>query len=149
MDAKLRAEILGLIETRYTLALSTLREDGWPQTTAVAYASHDLTLYVATGADAQKVRNLRRDDRVSVALDGGRPDWASLKGLSMAARATVLDAASERQQAARLLKKKFPELVEFSDLEHDRGWAFLRLEPKVISLVDYAKGFGHTVLVKL
>lgn len=149
MDAKLRAEILGLIETRYTLALSTLREDGWPQTTAVAYASHDLTLYVATGADAQKVRNLRRDDRVSLALDGGRPDWASLKGLSMAARATVLDAASERQQAARLLKKKFPELVEFSDLEHDRGWAFLRLEPKVISLVDYAKGFGHTVLVKL
>lgn len=149
MDAKLRAEILGLIETRYTLALSTLREDGWPQTTAVAYASHDVTLYVATGADAQKVRNLRRDDRVSLAIDGGRPDWARLKGLSMAARATVLDAASERQQAARLLKKKFPELVEFSDLEHDRGWAFLRLEPKVISLVDYAKGFGHTVLVKL
>lgn len=149
MDAKLRAEILGLIETRYTLALSTLREDGWPQTTAVAYASHDLTLYVATGADAQKVRNLRRDDRVSLAIDGGRPDWSRLKGLSMAARATVLDAASERQQAARLLKKKFPELVEFSDLEHDRGWAFLRLEPKVISLVDYAKGFGHTVLVKL
>jgi nitroimidazol reductase NimA-like FMN-containing flavoprotein (pyridoxamine 5'-phosphate oxidase superfamily) len=149
METKLRTQILGLIESRHTLALSTLREDGWPQTTSVAYASHDLSLYVATGADAQKVRNVRRDGRVSLAIDAGKPEWASLQGLSMAAQARVIDSASERQQAARLLKRKFPELAEFSDLEHDRGWAFLRLEPKVISLVDYGKGFGHTVLVKL
>jgi general stress protein 26 len=104
MDAKLLAEIQELIERSSTLALATLREDGWPQTTSVAYASHGLTLYVATGADAQKVRNIRRDSRVS--------------------------------------------LAEFSDPERDRGWAFLRLEPKVVSLIDYTKGFGHTVLVK-
>ena len=149
MDAKLRAEIQELIERSSTLALATLREDGWPQTTSVAYASHGLTLYVATGADAQKVRNIRGDGRVSLAIDGGKPDWASLKGLSMAAQATLIEPASERQQAARLLKKKFPSLAEFGDPERDRGWAFLRLEPKVISLIDYTKGFGHTVLVKL
>ena len=149
MDAKLLAQIQELIDRSSTLALATLREDGWPQTTSVAYANHALTLYIATGADAQKVRNIRRDGRVSLAIDGGKPDWASLKGLSMAAQATVIEPASDRQQAARLLKKKFPSLAEFSDPERDRGWAFLRLEPKVISLIDYAKSFGHTVLVKL
>jgi len=149
MEPKLRAQILELIEKHGTLALATLREDGWPQTTTVAYASHGLTLYVATGADAQKVRNIRRDGKVSVAIDGGAPDWASLTGLSMAAHAVVIESASERLQAARLLKRKFPGLAEFGDPEHERGWAILRLEPAVISLIDYAKGFGHTVLVRL
>jgi nitroimidazol reductase NimA-like FMN-containing flavoprotein (pyridoxamine 5'-phosphate oxidase superfamily) len=148
MDTKLHAQILELIQKYSTLALATLREDGWPQTTTVAYANHDLTLYLATGADAQKVRNIRRDGRVSVAIDGGAPDWASLRGVSMAAHAVVIDSSSERQQAARLLKRKFPELAEFGDPEHERGWAFLRLEPTVVSLIDYTKGFGHTVLVK-
>lgn len=149
MDTKLRAHILELIEKHRTLALATLREDGWPQTTTVAYASRGLTLYVATGADAQKVHNIRRDGRVSLAIDGDAPDWAGLQGLSMAARAAVIDSRAEQQEAARLLKRRFPELADYSDPEHDRGWAFLRLEPAVVSLIDYTKGFGHTVLVKL
>ena len=72
---------------------------------------------------------------------------ASAVRLSMAATARVIDSASERQHAARLLKRKFPTLAEFGDPERERGWAFLQIEPKVISLIDYTKGFGHTVLI--
>jgi hypothetical protein len=60
----------------------------------------------------------------------------------------VIDSRAEMLQAARLLKKKFPPLAEFSDLERDGGWAFLRILPKIVSVIDYTKGFGHTVLVK-
>jgi PPOX class probable F420-dependent enzyme len=149
MDAKLRSQILQLVESHRTLTLATLREDGWPQATTVGYANSGLTLYVATGADAQKVRNVRRDGRVSLTIDAGVPDWAALQGLSMAAHATVIESAAERVQAARLLKKKFPDLAEFGDPERQRGWALLRIEPRVVSLIDYRGGFGHTVLVKL
>lgn len=149
MNTTVQQRILELIEANATLTLATVREDGWPQATTVAYANRGLTLFVATGADAQKVRNIARDGRVSLTIDAGRPDWASLQGLSMAAHAQVLASLSERQQAARLLKKKFPGLAEFSDPEHERGWAFLRIEPRIVSLIDYAAGFGHTVLVRL
>jgi nitroimidazol reductase NimA-like FMN-containing flavoprotein (pyridoxamine 5'-phosphate oxidase superfamily) len=149
MDAALRSEILEFIENRGTLTLATLREDGWPQATTVAYTNSGLVLYVATGADAQKVRNIRRSEKVSLTIDSGYADWSALRGISMAAIAQVLDSASERQQVARLMNRKFPELAEFSDPEHDRGWAFLRIEPKIVSWIDYTKGFGHTVLIRL
>lgn len=130
------------------LTLATLRADGWPQATSVGYVNEGLTLFVATGADAQKVRNIRRDGRVSVAIGSDSPDWSRLQGLSMAASAEVMSSRSEIQHVARLLKKKFPSLAGFSDLERDRGWTFLRIMPRVISVIDYTKGFGHTVLVK-
>lgn len=148
MDPGLRRQILELIRRANTAALATLREDGWPQTTTVAYANDDLVLFVATGADAQKVRNIRRDGRVSLAIEGGGLDWTRLQGLSIAARATVIESPSGRARAAQLLKRKFPSLVEAGDPEREPGWCFLRIEPVVVSLIDYAKGFGHTVLVK-
>jgi hypothetical protein len=67
----------------------------------------------------------------------------------MAALAEILTSRSEIQRVARLVKKKFPSLIDFSDPERDRGWAFLKIVPHVISVIDYSKGFGHTVLVKL
>ncbi len=149
MEPELRARLLEFIQNHGTLTLATLREDGWPQATTVAYASAGMTIYVATGADAQKVRNIRACEKVSLTIDSGYADWSALQGISMAAVARVIESASERQQAARMLNRKFPELAEFSDPEHDRGWAFLRIEPKVLSWIDYTRGFGHTVLVRL
>ena len=149
MDDSFRHQILKLLGKHSTLTLATVREDGWPQATTVAYANSHLTLYAATGADAQKVRNIRRSEKVSLTIDAGYADWRALQGLSMAATARVIESASERQQAARLLNRKFPTLAEFSNPEYDRGWAFLHIEPKIISLIDYTRGFGHTVLIRL
>jgi uncharacterized protein YhbP (UPF0306 family) len=148
MDSAIRKLMLELIEGHSVLTLATLREDGWPQATTVAYANAGMTLFVATGADSQKVRNIRACDKVSLTINPAVPEWAGLQGLSMAASAAVIDSRAEMLQAARLLKKKFPPLAEFSDLERDGGWAFLRIVPKIVSVIDYTKGFGHTVLVK-
>jgi nitroimidazol reductase NimA-like FMN-containing flavoprotein (pyridoxamine 5'-phosphate oxidase superfamily) len=147
MNAALRMQILDLIQANRTLTLATLREDGWPQATTVSYANAGLTLYVATGADAQKVHNIRHCAKVSLTIDNGRVEWDALQGLSMAALAQVIESASDRQHAARLLKKRFPTLADFGDPEHQTGWALLRIEPKIVSLIDYTKGYGHTLLV--
>lgn len=149
MDSAIRKLMLELVERERVLTLATLRQDGWPQATTVAYANSGMTLFVATGADSQKVRNIRACDRVSLTIGPAVPEWERLQGLSMAAGAEVMESRTDIQQAARLLKKKFPSLAEFSDLERDSGWAFLRIAPKIVSVIDYTKGFGHTVLVKL
>ena len=149
MDPDLRALVVELLAANEVLTLATLREDGWPQANALAFVHVGLTLYAATGADAAKVLNIRRDPRVSLTVDAGKTDWSGLRGVSMAAQAQVLDSRSEIQRVARLVKKRFPSLAEFSDPERDRGWAFLRLVPRVISVIDYTRGFGHSVLAKL
>lgn len=149
MDQALRALVVELLAANEVLTLATLREDGWPQANRLAYVNEGLTLYAATGADSVKVLNIRRDERVSLTVDGGGTDWASLRGVSMAAYARVLDSRSEIQHVARLLKKRFASIADFSDLERDRGWAFLKLVPRVISVIDYTRGFGHSVLAKL
>ena len=149
MDTALRRVILEILDSHEVLTLATLRADGWPQATTVAYVHEGLSLFAATGAQAQKVLNIRHDRRVSLTIDSGKADWARLRGVSMAAVASVLDSRSEIQRIARLMKKKFPALAEFSDPERERGWAFLKCEPQVISVIDYARGFGHSLLVKL
>ena len=95
MDSTLRVLILDVLAAHEVLTLATLREDGWPQATTVGYINDGLTLFVATGADAQKVRNIRRDPRVSLTVNGAKAEWSRLQGLSMAARAEVLESRAE------------------------------------------------------
>ena len=50
--------------------LTTLRPDGSPHTTPVWFVFDGSVISVATAARNAKVRNLRRDPRVSLAVDG-------------------------------------------------------------------------------
>ncbi len=43
------------------MTIATLRPDGWPQATTVAYANEGLTIYFVCGPDSQKATNLARD----------------------------------------------------------------------------------------
>ena len=44
--------------------------------------------------------------------------------------------------------KKFPQAAEFSPLQEEGvTFTLFRITPKVISVLDYTKGFGHTDLV--
>lgn len=149
MNETIRTLIRELMHKHNVLTLATVREDGWPQATTVCYVNDHLTLYVATGADAQKVRNIRRNEKVSLTIDHDTADWNEIQALSMAATAEVVDSPSEIHHATQLLKKKFPEILNFGDPERERGWAILKLTPRVVSVLDYTKGFGHTLLLKV
>jgi len=51
--------------------LCTLRPDGSPHVSPVWFVFHEATLWVGSSVRNKKVRNLARDPRVSVALEGG------------------------------------------------------------------------------
>ena len=59
-----------ILDSHMTMAISTLRPDGWPQTTFVGYANEGLTLYFLIFRSSQKLANIRRDRRVSLAVGG-------------------------------------------------------------------------------
>lgn len=148
MDEGMRRKILALLEEHRIMTVATLRPDGWPQATTVGYANDGLTLYFLCGRDSQKASNLARDDRASLTIDHDTPQVMQIKGLSMAAHARRVTDPAEAEKALRLLMQKYPH-QESAPLEMPKPdeVAIFRVTPKVISVLDYTKGFAHTDLV--
>ena len=150
MDLPIKTLILDIIASHRVMTLATVRPDGWPQATTVGYVNDGMAIYFMCGRDSQKARNLARDDRVSLTIDRDTTDPMAIRGLSMAARAVpVTDAATVRRTMLELLPKKYPEYGPMmSQADMSQMMAF-RLVPQVISVLDYAKGFGHSDLVQV
>jgi general stress protein 26 len=148
MDDTIRRKILALLDQHRIMTIATLRPDGWPQATTVGYVNEGLTLYFLCGLDSQKAANLARDDRVSLTIDHDTPQVMEITGLSMAARAQPVLDRTEVEKILHMLPQKYPEQVNFPlampSVDQVR---IFRVTPIVISVLDYAKGFGHTDLV--
>lgn len=142
-----RQFILDLLANHNVMTLATVRPDGWPQATTVAYAHDGLTLYFACDPDGQKVANISRCDKVSATIDRDYADWNRIQGLSLGGTARVVTDPEERLRVQDLLRRKFPQWAEMPEPEDPALIAFVRVEPHVISILDYTKGFGHTQLV--
>ena len=148
MDEGIKKQILSLLEQHRIMTVATLRPDGWPQATTVGYASEGLTIYFLCGLDSQKATNIARDNRISLTIDHDAPQVMEITGLSMAARADpVLDPA-EGKKVLRMLMAKYPPQGKLPlAMPTPADVRIFRVTPSVISVLDYAKGFGHTDLV--
>ena len=149
MNPDTRQRILELLDEHRFMTVATLRPDGWPQATTVAYAHDGLTLYFACDPDGQKVANLRRCDKVSAAIDREYDDWEQIRGLSLGGRARVVEDPAERAHAQHLLSERFPQWAEMPEPEDPALIAFVKIVPTIISLIDYTRGFGHTESVEV
>ena len=147
MDTPPRDAVVAIIDGASDLTLATIRPDGFPQATTISYAHDGLTLYAGIGKESQKARNIRANGKVSLTINLPYDDWRTIRGLSMAAQARILDAAPEIALARDCLLKRFPQLDQWADSPLAASIAFLQITPRVISLLDYTKGFGHTELL--
>lgn len=146
MDQALKSLILEIVAKHRVLTLATLRPDGWPQATTVGYAAEGMTIYFLCGADSQKAANLTHCNKVSLTIDDDADEMFALKGLSMAATAEFIDDPARTARIFRALVGKYPQAKDMP--EPAPGTVrYVRLTPKVISVLDYSKGFGHTDLV--
>ncbi|RYY61729.1 MAG: pyridoxamine 5'-phosphate oxidase family protein, partial [Comamonadaceae bacterium] len=115
------------------------------------YVNEGTTLWFLCGLDSQKARNLAHDDRVSITIDHDTADLMAITGLSMAARARRVTDRAEAQQVLRQLPLKYPDAPPSTaamTLPTADDVALFRVEPEVISVLDYTQGFGHTDLVR-
>jgi nitroimidazol reductase NimA-like FMN-containing flavoprotein (pyridoxamine 5'-phosphate oxidase superfamily) len=148
MDEGIRRQIQSILDKHRNMTIATLRPDGWPQATTVGYANEGMTLYFLCGLESQKAANLARDDRVSLTIDGDTPEVMEITGLSMPARAKPVTDQAEAEKALQLLWRKYPpQNAILPALPTPADVRIFRVEPVVISVLDYSKGFGHTELV--
>lgn len=74
LATSLPVDVLGRLAGESVVWLTTLRSDGSPHVTPVWFCFAGHAWWVATGVNNVKVRNLRGDSRVALALpDGQRP----------------------------------------------------------------------------
>jgi nitroimidazol reductase NimA-like FMN-containing flavoprotein (pyridoxamine 5'-phosphate oxidase superfamily) len=150
MNQAQRRFVLDIMRTSPDMTLATVRPDGYPQATTVSFANDGLTIYAAVGLDSQKAHNIRDNPRVSLTINCAYSDWNHIRGLSIGARAEIIDDPVEMKHASTCLLRRFPQvqkLMEGTGLLPWAGVVFIRVTPEVISILDYKKAFGHTELV--
>jgi len=72
----------------------------------------------------------------------------AIVGLSMAAQARPVINPTEVAKTLNLLQTRYPEYAAFP-MRKPEEIAVYRVLPKVISVLDYSKGFGHSDLVTM
>ena len=132
-----------ILNCHRTMALSTLRPDGWPQTTFVGYANEELTLFFLIFRSSQKLANIRRDMRVSLAVGGDEQEIRQLTAVYAAAHAIEVTDPTERARAWSLLESRHPNLVDF-ELPDRTEAAMMKAVCQHVTVLDYRKGAGHT-----
>jgi PPOX class probable F420-dependent enzyme len=93
------AEVAAFLAEQRTVVCATLGGDGWPHLVPLWYVVRERsggegeardrwTVWAWTYAKAQKVRNLERDPRATLALEAGT-EYSQLRGVMLKAQATI------------------------------------------------------------
>lgn len=147
MDAALQNEILSILSDVRDMTIATNRADGYPQATTVGYVNDGLKIYFACPRESQKYANIMRDSRVSLAIDCAYERWEEIRGVSAGGRANEVDDVAERGRILALMHAKFGAAGPF-DANARSELAVMRVEPEVISVLDYRRGLGESQVVR-
>jgi PPOX class probable F420-dependent enzyme len=103
------ARIRAFLDTREVVVLATVQADGAPLAMPMWFLHDATALTMISVADTQKVRNLRRDPRVSVVAEGG--GTGAVRGVSVQGRGEFLpDGPDRRALAERFVERYRPYL---------------------------------------
>lgn len=83
-------EVAVYLERSRSATLATIGPDGTPHQVAMWFALIDGTIWFETKAKSQKAVNIRRNPRVSVAIEDG-DTYDSLRGVSLEGNAVIVD----------------------------------------------------------
>lgn len=133
-----------ILDSNRIMAIATIRDDGWPQATLVSYANEDILIYFSISRTSQKFANIERDNRVSIAIGRDFHDPKAIRGLSIAAHASIVTDSKQRERALRLLLDQHPGLKRLKEPDLTRETVVMRAAPAVITIIDYSRGFGHS-----
>jgi nitroimidazol reductase NimA-like FMN-containing flavoprotein (pyridoxamine 5'-phosphate oxidase superfamily) len=134
---------LKILESHRTMAISTVRPDGWPQTTIVGYTNEGWAIYFMIFRGSQKFENIALDDRVSIAVSSETNYLGDIKAVYAGAHAAEVTDPKERERTWTLLLERHPNLADFGPPDLTET-ALMRAMCKFVSVLDYSKGIGHS-----
>lgn len=142
MREHLRQNAAAILREGRDMTVATLCEDGAPHAVVVSYASDGLRLYFGCAADSRKALNLGRDGRCAATVTLPYQAWSEIRGISLIGRARRLDDMAEIERVGKLFQAKFPQVGEVVP-EPYQSVRLFEITPTEISVLEYAKGFGH------
>lgn len=149
MTPEQKTEILAILDDAHDITVATVREDGYPQATIVSFVHDGLSIYFGCDPNSQKARNIERSDKISLTVSLPYTDWAEIRGLSLGGRAHIVTDEAEIQRVSGLMIARFPQINEYAAGAERQQVDIVRVDPEVISLLDYRKGFGHTEEIRV
>lgn len=141
-------KVIEILRDNRLASLATADPDGWPHCTMVGIANAGSRIYFVVAHNSQKLTDIERDERVSLAIGRDVIEPSSIRALSIKARAHTVDEPTERREAIGLLHQKRPALKRLEDPD-SIGSLVIVAVPEEIRLLDYSVGYGHSMLMKL
>lgn len=148
MDSQLHAQIIEILGQTDDMTIATVRPDGFPQATVVAFVHDNLRIYFSTFPAAQKVQNITQCDKVSLTITKPYSKWEEIEGLSVGGHAHVVTDPDEARHVGNLILERYPEVADVME-DGPSDSVIVRIDPVVISLLDYSKGFGHAQQISI
>ena len=89
--------------------VATVSSEGVPHLVPVCHVLVNGKIYLGSGDDATKVRNVKANPRVTVTVDLYSDAWASIKGVMVQGRARLIERGPAFMRARRHLYEKYPQ----------------------------------------
>ena len=131
-----------ILNRHRVMAISTVRPDGWPQTTVVGYVNRGFDIYFLIFRSGQKFANIQRDDRISIAVAAEAAELRELQAVYAGAHAREITDPVEREEAWRMFMERDSNLAGFKLPEAAQA-AFMKATCKYVSVLDFSQGIGH------
>jgi hypothetical protein len=131
-----------ILNRHRVMSISTVRPDGWPQTTVVGYANKGFDIFFLIFRASQKYANIRHDDRISIAVAAEPVELNQLTAVYAGAHAQEITDQRGRDDAWRLLMMRNSNLAGFN-IPDPRDATFMHARCKYVSVLDYTQGLGH------
>ena len=148
VSAPSKTDIVKILDEADDMTIATVREDVYPQATTVSFVNDGLNIYFGAGGKSQKAQNIARCNKVSITVNLPYKSWDQIKGVSLAGIARRITDANEMARVGQLMFAKFPQVAKYAPPD-PQGMALYCVSPKVVSVLDYTQGFGHTDLVNV
>jgi nitroimidazol reductase NimA-like FMN-containing flavoprotein (pyridoxamine 5'-phosphate oxidase superfamily) len=137
-----------ILNAHRIMAVSTVRPDGWPQTTIVGYANSGFDIYFLIFRAGQKYANIQHEPRISLAVGAEPHAMEDLKAVYAGAIASEITDPAETERAWTLLRERHPNLADFYRPDASEA-VLMRASCKHLSILDFSQGLGHTEALSL
>jgi PPOX class probable F420-dependent enzyme len=125
-----------LLESERVVTVATHGPRGWPHLMPLWYVVRDGEIWVWTYAKSQKVRNLERDARATLLVEGG-VSYQELRGVQIEAEAELHRDADQVLDFAKELTVRYTEGID--SVEGDAAAALQAQAPKRVAIRFRAK----------
>jgi PPOX class probable F420-dependent enzyme len=110
--SKLSGAAAELVARERVCRVATANAEGQPHLVPVCHVLVGGKLYIGSGDEGAKVRNLQANPRITVTVDLYSEYWAELKGVMVQGTAKLIERGPAFQRARKKLYEKYPQYAK-------------------------------------